>query len=136
VIPQDPTHPPAAQTQPKTEPQQLILGFWPQSPPPGLALANAQCPRCLHIINSHPPPPSIISHCYFTRHAQNRATNARFQDFGPKPRPAGVRPNEQPQPQPHLTYLTPATPQHHPHRHFEWCAPKRATTTRLMQPNT
>jgi hypothetical protein len=39
-------------------------------------------------------------------------------------------------PPPHLIYLTAATPQHLPHCHIEWRAPKRATTTELVQPNT
>src|SRR5882762_8794873 len=96
---------------PKLSYERSVFGFLAQPPPPGLSLVNPQPPRRLHIINPHPPPPTIISHCRFTRHARNRATNAQFQDFGPKPRPPGAQPNERPQPQPHLTYLTTAT--HH-----------------------
>jgi hypothetical protein len=87
VIPQDPTHPPAAQTQPKTDPQQLVLGFWPQPPPPGLVLANVLPHHCLHVINVHPPPSSITPHCRFTRRAQNQATNIQFLGFWLNPSP-------------------------------------------------
>ena len=69
---------------PKTEPR--ALGFWDfgPSPAPGFALANVQPPRCLCVINSHPPPPSITLHRCFTRHARNQATKARFSRvFGP-----------------------------------------------------
>jgi hypothetical protein len=55
--------------------------------PCGLALANTQSPYCFHVTNLHPPPPSIVLQGHFTRHAQNRATNARFWVFGLDPTP-------------------------------------------------
>jgi hypothetical protein len=67
------------------------FGFLAQPPPPGLALVNVQPPCHLHIINTHPPPPSITPHCHFTRRARNRATNARFLGFWLNPRPLASR---------------------------------------------
>ena len=44
-----------------------VFGFLAQPPPPGLALANAWSPCCLHLTSPHPPPPTITLHCHFTR---------------------------------------------------------------------
>jgi hypothetical protein len=52
---------------------------------PGFALTNAV--YHLHVTNPHPPPPSISLQCRSTRHAQNRATNARFWVRGLNPTP-------------------------------------------------
>ena len=67
-----------------------VFDFLAQIPPPGLTLANTQ-PSCrLHLINPHPPPPSIVPHHRFTWNTRNRAMNTRFCVFGPKPRPPGA----------------------------------------------
>jgi hypothetical protein len=52
----------------ETKPQTLGFGFLVQTPHPGLALANVLHPRRLHVINLHPPPPTITPCCHFTRH--------------------------------------------------------------------
>jgi hypothetical protein len=102
----------------------LGFGFLAQNPLPGLALANTRAPCCHHGINLHPPPHNITPHRRFTRHAQNRATNARFQFFGPNParQPrVGERmgPLLPPRHQP-----APTTSQHHPTPPFHTARPK------------
>src|SRR6267154_657180 len=70
---------------PVTKPQMLGFGVLAQNPPPCLTLSNAQPPRRLYAILPHSPPLSTTAHRRFTRHARNRATNAQFRGFGPKP---------------------------------------------------
>ena len=72
---------------PETEPRSLSFGFLAQTPPPGLALANALPTRHLRDTNPHPPPPGSTLHRRFTRRARNRAKIARFRVFGPNPAP-------------------------------------------------
>ena len=55
--------------------------------PCDFALVNTQSPYRSHVTNLHPPPPSIVLQGCFTRHAQNRATNAQFWVFGLNPTP-------------------------------------------------
>ena len=76
-------------------------------------MANAQPPWRLRAIFLHPPPPSTTAHCRFTWHTRNRATNARFRGFGPKPAP-WPHVVERATPQPSLCHFpTPTTSQHH-----------------------
>ena len=79
--------PPFYQAGPKPSHDRLVLGFWPQTPLPGLALAHAWPSRCLCDINLHPLPPVTTLQLNFTRHTRNRATKARFRVFGPKTHP-------------------------------------------------
>ena len=76
---------------PKPSYECSVFGFSAHPPPPGLALANVQPHRRLHVVNTHPPPPSIIPHRCFTRRARNRATNAQFLGFWLNPRPLASR---------------------------------------------
>jgi hypothetical protein len=55
---------------------------------PGLALANVQFPYHLRVTNLHPPPPRTALQRHFIQRARNRATNARFWDFGLNHTPA------------------------------------------------
>jgi hypothetical protein len=85
---------------------------------------NAQPPHSLHLINLHPPPPSITPHRRFTRCAQNRATNAWFFIFGPNLAPwprvgECAAPLLPPSHQP-----APTTSQHHPTSLFHMACPK------------
>ena len=62
---------------PKPSHRGLVSGFW-HKPAPHLALANAQPPRRLHLINPRPPPLRIAPHRHFTRHTRNRARPLGF----------------------------------------------------------
>jgi hypothetical protein len=76
---------------PKPSHRRSVFQFLAQIPPLGLTLVNVQPPHYLYHINLHPPLPSITPHCNFTRRAQNRATNALFRVFGPKPATSHLR---------------------------------------------
>jgi hypothetical protein len=92
----------------------LSFGFLAQTTPPALVLANAQHPRHLYVTNLHPPPLTITPHRSFTRHPQNRATNARFWVFGPNPAPRPrVGKHTAPTPPP-CHQPAPTTSHHHP----------------------
>jgi hypothetical protein len=84
-------HPAVSRGTPETEPQTLGFWFLVQTPPPSLALANVQHPRCLHVTNTHPPHPTITPRRRFTRHPRNRATDAQFLSFWLNLRPLASR---------------------------------------------
>jgi hypothetical protein len=95
VITQDPRHLPAARTQPKTELWQLVLGFWPQPPPP-LTFREPTTPplslphTCRPTISPYRPPslfptprPKPSSSSSGSRFAPNRLPGSRFANMPP-----------------------------------------------------
>src|ERR1700691_5657062 len=94
---------------PKPSHRGLVSGFW-HKPAPHLALANAQPPRRLHLINPRPPPLRIAPHRHFTWHTRNRARPLGFGHLDQTPpRPASHMPLEG-----RITTTTATTSPHYP----------------------